>query len=236
MTPPVLTRDQVRRVDALAIERYGMSSLVLMENAGRGVVDVLLAADPTLLDARSRGDVIIVCGKGNNAGDGFVIARHLSIRGIPSIVLMLSPPSELTSDSRHNWELLSGCPGVIQLHPTRKTPESPSATPWNYANGSAWIIDAMLGTGSHGEPREPIATAIRIMNACPSRRLAVDIPSGLDCDTGIPAAATVRADVTCTFVAMKPGFLQDSAQSCLGDVHIVPIGVPPRLVSEAFGV
>src|SRR5687768_3416728 len=141
MAPPVLTREQVRRVDALAIERYGMTGLVLMENAGRGVVDVLLAADPSLLDARRRGDVIIVCGKGNNAGDGFVIARHLSIHGIPSTVLMLFPPRELTPDARHNWDLLAGCPGVIQLHPTKETPATSDATPWKYANGSAWIID-----------------------------------------------------------------------------------------------
>ena len=104
------------------------------------------------------------------------------------------------------------------------------------AAGAAWIIDAMLGTGASGEPREPIATAIRWMNAQPARRLAVDIPSGLDCDTGVAASATVRADVTCTFVAMKRGFLAPAAKPYLGDVRVVHIGIPASLAREAAGV
>jgi NAD(P)H-hydrate epimerase len=94
----------------------------------------------------------------------------------------------------------------------------------------------MLGTGATGEPREPLASAIKCMNQSPAGRLAVDIPSGLDCDIGIAAVATVRADVTCTFVAMKPGFLRPEAKPFLGEVHVVDIGVPPRLVREAAGV
>jgi NAD(P)H-hydrate epimerase len=235
--PAVLSREQVRRVDSLAVAKYGMSSLVLMENAGRGVVDELLAKDPALLDSRPLGDVIILCGKGNNAGDGFVIARHLSIRGVPSIVHMLCPPIELSPDARRNWDLLAGCPGVVSLCPANPgANESLDDVPWKYATESAWIIDAMLGTGATGEPREPFAKTIKNVNACPCRCLAVDLPSGLDCDTGVPASNTVRADVTCTFVALKPGFLEESAKPYLGDVHVVSIGLPPRLVREAAGV
>src|SRR5687768_3041531 len=134
----VLTREQVRRVDQIAIERYGMSGLVLMENAGRGVVDVLLALDPSLMadsgpapsiswyglgggaarlqasprpspphkgKGTSRG-VVILAGRGNNAGDGFVIARHLKLRGVDAKVLLLFPPAELTDDARKNYEVL----------------------------------------------------------------------------------------------------------------------------------
>lgn len=235
--PTILTRDQVRRVDELAVNQYGMSSLVLMENAGRGVVDVLLAVDPTLAGSRGRGGVIIFCGKGNNAGDGFVIARHLDIRGIPSLVVGLCPPIELAPDARRNYDILDGCSGVIRIHPLKGESQATRKEPWEaYANESTWMIDAMLGTGSHGEPREPFASAIRCINASPGRRLAVDLPSGLDCDSGVAASATVRADVTCTLVAMKPGFLQESAQPYLGDVRVVSIGVPPRLVQEAAGV
>ena len=232
MDPPILTREQVRRVDEIAVNKYGMSSLVLMENAGRGVVDVLLAVDPTLAESRGRGGVIIFCGKGNNAGDGFVIARHLDIRGIPSLVVLLCPPIELTSDARRNFDLLDGCSGVIRIHSLDVT-QATNQEPWEaYVNESTWLIDAMLGTGSLGEPREPFAAAIRRINESPGRRLAVDVPSGLDCDTGVPASATIRADVTCTFVALKPGFLKESAKAYIGDVHVVSIGVPPRLLEE----
>src|SRR5690606_2594800 len=100
MEPFVLTREQVRRVDALAIERDGMSGLVLMENAGRGAVEALLAFDPSLLTGSP--PVAILCGKGNNAGDGFVIARHLEIRGVACRVLLLAPAEQLTGDARTN--------------------------------------------------------------------------------------------------------------------------------------
>jgi NAD(P)H-hydrate epimerase len=242
--PLVLTREQVRRVDALAIERYAMSGLVLMENAGRGVVDVLLAVDRSLLaDASGRlapspraegtgRTVVILCGKGNNAGDGFVIARHLHIRGVGAKVVLLSPPAELAGDARVNYEvLLRADLPVVDL--------SGGVTPKlldEHASDAAWLVDAMLGTGATGEPREPVATAIRWMNAHAGRRLAVDVPSGLDCDSGVASSATVRADVTCTFVALKPGFLRPEAFHFLGDVRVVSIGVPLRVVREAAGV
>jgi NAD(P)H-hydrate epimerase len=235
--PLVLTREQVRLVDSLAVER-GMSSLVLMENAGRGVVDVLLDVDPTLRPKpgdppRTPGNarVVILCGKGNNAGDGFVVARHLEIRGIQSCVILLCGDGSLTPDARANYQLLNQS---IELPPWG--PSSVSQVLENYLRTPDWIIDAMLGTGATGEPREPLASAIECMNQSSARRLAVDIPSGLDCDTGFAAAATVRADVTCTFVATKPGFLRPEARLFLGEVHVVDIGVPPRLVREAAGV
>jgi NAD(P)H-hydrate epimerase len=213
-----------------------MSSLVLMENAGRGVVDVLLAVDPSLVaatDGPSRGPVaariVILCGKGNNAGDGFVIARHLLIRGVNAKVVLLNPTEQLTGDARRNLEILTRC-NVPLIEPssgvTAKLLDE-------HGGDAAWLIDAMLGTGATGEPREPFATAIRWMNAHPGRRLAVDLPSGLDCDTGAAASATVRADVTCTFVALKPGFLRPEARPFLGEVHVVSIGTPPALAQEA---
>jgi NAD(P)H-hydrate epimerase len=219
--PPALTRQQSRRVDELAIERYGISSLVLMENAGRGVVDVLLGIDPTPR-------VAILCGKGNNAGDGFVIARHLEIRGLDVRVVLLAAPAELAGDARRNFEILQHCDVPVadlsrDFSPTRLA---------EAAGGAMWLLDAMLGTGAKGEPREPIRSAIRWMNAQDARRLAVDLPSGLDCDTGQSAAATVRADVTCTFVAAKTGMLRPTAAPFVGELHVVSIGVPPRLVRD----
>src|SRR5688572_4189767 len=112
-SPLIISREQVRRVDDIAVQQYGFSSLVLMENAGRGVVDVLLAVDPSLVRLREmhRGSgapirfehpVTILCGKGNNAGDGFVIARHLLLRGVNAKVVLLNPPEQLTGDARRN--------------------------------------------------------------------------------------------------------------------------------------
>ena len=269
MTPTVLTRDQVRCVDALAIERYGMSGLVLMENAGRGAVDALLAFDPSLLKEKSsplagppRGpgspaerlaasnpegvalrlaanhlihaapQVVILCGKGNNAGDGFVIARHLEIRGVATNVLLLATPSELTGDALANYAILqhSNVP-IVDVSTGQLEPQLTQ-----HAAGATWLVDALLGTGAAGEPREPFATAIRWMNGQPARRLAVDLPSGLDCDTGQPSTATVQADLTTTFVAAKPGFLTPQAKPYVGELRIIDIGVPPRLVREAAGV
>jgi NAD(P)H-hydrate epimerase len=223
-----LTRRQARAVDELAIDRYGFLGMVLMENAGRGVVDVLLGIDSGLAEEQAR-SVVILCGKGNNAGDGFVIARHLEIRGIRSQVVLLAPPHELRGDARANYEILGHTDvPMIDL-------SAVDALPIALASETAdcvWIVDALLGTGASGEPREPLATAISWMNAQPVPRLAIDVPSGLDCDTGQAAAATVIADHTCTLVAPKVGFLTPAAADFLGQLHVVSIGIPQQLIDE----
>jgi NAD(P)H-hydrate epimerase len=101
--------------------------------------------------------------------------------------------------------------------------------------GADWIVDALLGTGARGEPRPPLDEVIRRLNRQDARRLAVDLPSGLDCDTGQVADATIRADHTCTFVAAKAGFRAETAREFLGQVHVLDIGVPRRLVEAAAG-
>ncbi|NOZ40157.1 MAG: NAD(P)H-hydrate epimerase [Planctomycetes bacterium] len=228
MTTLTLTRQQSREIDALAIERYGIPGMVLMENAGRGVVDVLLGVEPGIVDEPAR-SVMILCGKGNNAGDGFVIARHLDIRGVSVKVILLAAAVELRGDARTNYEILSHSQvPIVDLSGVGELAQRLDSE----AVDAAWIVDAMLGTGARGEPREPLATAIRWMNAQPRKRLAVDLPSGLDCDTGQPAAITVRADITCTFVAVKQGFSADSAHDFLGELHVVSIGTPPSLLDE----
>lgn len=258
--PTYLTRDQSRRIDQLAIERLGIAGVVLMENAGRGVVDVLFEIDRQLADAsaapplggpggavrasaailsesrgsspRSAAPVVILCGKGNNAGDGFVIARHLAIRGVPATSLCLGAPHELTSDARINYAAAVAC-GLQIIDLSRECSSAALIAQLDsHSPGARWIVDALLGTGAQGEPREPLATAIRWMNAHPARRLAVDLPSGLDCDTGAAASATVRADVTCTFVAPKAGFANPTAASRVGLVRVVSIGLPSSAIQE----
>lgn len=238
--PPALTRDQTRRVDQLAIDQYGISSMVLMENAGRGVVDVLLDVDSQL--AASTGEtarVAIFCGKGNNAGDGLVIARHLAIRGVSAQTLLLYGPEELQGDALSNYQVLSRCElPIIELADELATigddANDANALFDEHAGGAAWLIDAMLGTGATGEPRSPVDVAIAWMNRQAARRLAVDVPSGLDCDSGKPADKTLRADVTCTFVAPKIGFEAPAAAPLVGQLRVVSIGTPPRLLQQVL--
>lgn len=227
-TPVALNRKQSRLIDQIAIEQYGFSGLVLMENAGRGVVDVLLQTDSQLIGAPDR-RVTILCGKGNNAGDGFVIARHLAIRNVAAKVLLLCPSSDLRGDALHNYEILTHCNvPIAELSES----SSISAALDEQADGSSWLVDAILGTGAQGEPRSPFDQAIDWMNRQAAKRLALDLPSGLDCDTGQPARQTVRADLTCTFVTSKVGFQISPAEDYLGQLYVVSIGIPPTLADQ----
>jgi NAD(P)H-hydrate epimerase len=231
--PLVLTREQSRRVDELAIREYGFTGLVLMENAGRGAVDVLLGVDPTLANDGSL--VAILCGRGNNAGDGFVIARHLAIHGVAARVVLLCPPAELTGDARANYDILvkSRAPLADLSAAAQRGDAALCQALDRTAGDAAWLADAMLGTGAVGEPREPFRMAIEWINRRAGRRFAVDLPSGLDCDTGAAAMATVRADVTCTFAAAKPGLLEVAAAKYVGELHVASIGVPPAVLRQA---
>ncbi len=220
--PPTLTRAQVRRVDRLAIEQFGISGLVLMENAGRGVAD-------TLCELGIDGPVVVCCGKGNNAGDGFVIARHLDLRGHDVRVLLWGLPDELAGDAAANFRILGKTDVPIEVF----SDSDEAARLDDALAGAAWIVDALLGTGARGEPRPPLDVAIDRLNASSASRLAVDIPSGLDCDTGEPAEHTFAAAVTCTFVAAKPGLLADGAEAYVGRLHVLDIGAPRKLLELA---
>ena len=224
----LLSREQSRRVDALAISEYGIPGMVLMENAGRGVVEILLRKDETLTGADAP-LVSILCGKGNNAGDGFVVARHLEIHGVRCHVLLLCHPSELRGDAQANYKILQH----TNVRTIDLSQSEDLATELDAHSGTAvWLVDAMLGTGARGEPRAPFRTAIEWANRQSARRLALDVPSGLDCDSGAAAEVCFSADCTCTFVAAKQGFAQPTAEPYLGDLRVVSIGVPPRLILE----
>jgi NAD(P)H-hydrate epimerase len=218
-----LSRDQVRAIDRRAIEEFGVPGVVLMENAGRGAAEVLRSLGIS-------GPVVTCCGKGNNGGDGFVIARHLDNAQIPVRVLLFSPPTELTGDAEVNYRIIakSGLPIVnLSTHPLAEKALH------NELAGAAWVVDALFGTGLTGPVRPPYDRVIAAINASPARVLAVDIPSGLDCDTGQPLGATVRAHHTVTFIAPKKGFASPTALAWLGQVHVVDIGAPRQLLPQA---
>ena len=221
-----LTRTQAREFDRRAIEEYGVPGIVLMENAGRGV-----AVQVRKYNAKKR-PIIVCCGKGNNGGDGFVIARHLDNFGWPVKVLLFAEPAELTGDAAVMFEIVKRSGVPLDYAPLEVLGIE------DYLNDAVtmfeggWIVDALFGTGLSGSVREPYDRVIAAINASPSWVLAVDIPSGLDCDTGQPLGATVKADVTTTFIALKNGFSVPEAAPWLGEVHVVDIGAPRALVEQ----
>ena len=216
-----LTREQVRELDRRAAEEFGLPGIVLMENAGRGCYLSLRAHGCS-------GSVVICCGKGNNGGDGFVIARHLDAAGIAVKVLLFADASQLRGDAAANFAITRRSGLAI----TEFGRNVSAAEIDQHLAGAAWVVDALLGTGAQGNPHPPIATAIERINAAPARIFAVDLPSGLDCNGGEPASPTVRADVTGTFVALKVGFANSAALSHLGKVEVIEIGVPRKLLQD----
>jgi NAD(P)H-hydrate epimerase len=219
-----LSRAEVRSLDRRAIVHYGVPGTVLMENAGRGTAELLHALG-------IHGPVVICCGKGNNGGDGFVIARHLDNRRVAVKILLFAHPQELTGDAATAYRIvaLSELPVIV----FDRVPLDGDALNRELA-GADWVVDALYGTGLQGPVRPPADQAIAAINVCGARVLAVDLPSGLDCDTGEPMGATVRADHTATFVALKKGFANPAAAKWVGQVHVVDIGAPRKLVEGAL--
>lgn len=222
MELPPLTREQVRHVDQAAIENYGMMGLVLMENAGKGATDLInqLAAD---------GPTLILCGPGNNGGDGYVIARHLQLAGRDAKVLSLVDPNVLRGDALINAKIARHADIEIQVASNKADIEQAM-------NGSVCLVDALLGTGATGDLRPLYAQCVQVANdyqpGFPVVRFAIDIPTGLDCDTGHASSPTFRADHTLTFVARKIGFTKNNADEFTGVVHEIGIGVPKRLLQS----
>lgn len=215
-----LTREQVRAIDRRAIDEFGIPGVVLMENAGRGATEVLLRLGV-------RGTVTVCAGKGNNGGDGFVIARHLDLHGQPVRVLLFARPEDLTGDAAVNYQIIARSGLPIAVFPDATFDDRSLQAD---LGRSAWLVDALFGTGLTGAVRAPFDRVITAMNATGVPVLAVDIPSGLDCDTGLPLGPCIRATHTVTFVAQKQGFANPAAKEWLGEVHVAHIGAPRALL------
>lgn len=218
-----LTCSEVRDIDVRAVRDFGLPSIVLMENAGRNCAELLVKLGIS-------GPVVICAGKGNNGGDGFVIARHLRNRGVDVRLLLLASPSDLKGDAAVNYRILklSGWEGESVGNDVDRSGLLRQFT------SAEWILDALLGTGSKGELREPFSTVVSAINEADRKVFAVDLPTGLDADTGQPGAVCVRADHTATFVAPKIGFNNPAAISVLGNVHVVDIGIPAVMLDSTF--
>ena len=230
-----LTREQVRELDRRAIDEFGIPGIILMENAGRAVADEvarLYAAGGPAGPAREDAAVVILCGKGNNGGDGYVAARHLFNRGIVPSVFVCARLDEVSGDACVNLEIIRRM-GVDVFEVTS---ERGLRFVEQAAARAAVIVDALLGTGAVGEARGLIRSGIEIINRAsppggPRRPVvAVDLPSGLDANTGEVLGACVKADVTVTFVAPKRGFSRAQGPLHTGRVVIVEIGIPRQLL------
>lgn len=211
---------EVRDIDRRAIEDYGLPGLVLMENAGRNAAALLESL-------QIAGQIAIVCGKGNNAGDGLVMARHLQNRGHDVRVLLAAEMADYQGDAAINLQVVqrSRIPLVCLASAARDA--------WRRElDPAAWIVDAILGTGATQKVRQPFVSVIEAINGMGKKVFAVDIPSGLDCDTGEPLGTCVRATVTGTFVSRKIGFDVQGAGFWTGKVHVLDIGVPRKLLQD----
>ncbi|QDU12179.1 NAD(P)H-hydrate epimerase [Gimesia aquarii] len=216
-----LSRKAVRSVDQRTVEEFGLPGIALMENAGRGVFELLVSL-------KVKGPVKICAGKGNNGGDGFVIARHLDNAGIPVQIYLLADPEQLKGDAAINYQVALRMGLVIHCDPNLDYPEEFRT----FLEEADWIVDALLGTGIQGTIRPPFTTAIQIMNQSQGNKLAVDLPSGLDCDSGLPLGDCVVANHTATFVAEKKGFALPDSKQYTGTISVLDIGAPRKVVTE----
>ncbi len=222
-SPIVLSREQVRMIDRIAVEQFGIPSLVLMENAGRSCAEALLSIGVST----TTGPVCICCGKGNNAGDGFVMARHLAAADVPVEILTFFDESEFSPDARTNFRILQR--SDIPIHQLSLPHEILQLRRHLYH--SSWVVDALLGTGFSGSLRAPYDTIIAEMNDSGRPILSIDLPSGLDCDLGSARSGAVQAHTTISLVALKPGFQSELGKRYAGQVIVGSIGIPHNLIS-----
>jgi NAD(P)H-hydrate epimerase len=241
-----LSRHEVRRLDVQAAEELALPSLLLMENAGRGAAGWLAElagamppdsggrpfSPPPSAEGPGLAKVLILCGPGNNGGDGGVVARHLDAWGFPVRVVWFARSDQLRGDAAVQWTILERS-GVEQsawfdAHPSDQELEAASIA--RLLADADWLVDGLLGTGLSRPVEGPLRTVIEAINHSGKPVFALDLPSGLDADTGQPLGVAVRARATATFVAAKLGFTAPGAADYTGEVTVIDIGLPRRLL------
>lgn len=221
-----VTRQEMKELDRQAIEEFGIPAIVLMENAGRVVAEEVLK----LLDLSNPGQVVVLCGRGNNGGDGFVVARHLFNRNVPVSVVYFGLIAEA---------LDRPAPGAAQVNlkiikqmgvPIEESKDINVSAISNKIKVSKVIVDAIFGIGLERPVAGALKELIEQINTLKIPIVAVDVPSGLDADQGIPLGAAIRAARTVTFGAAKIGFFQPAAQPYLGKYQVADISIPRTLL------
>jgi NAD(P)H-hydrate epimerase len=225
ITKRAFGRDEIREIDRKAIEEYEIPGIILMENAGRNVAEEVLKMLPGTDKAR----VAIFCGKGNNGGDGFVIARHLYNEGVDVSVYLTTEVSRVLSDGDASTNLKILLNMNLEIKELR---EEHIGEIGNELHDYNVIVDAIFGTGLSGEVREPVRTLIMKINEANIPVVSVDIPSGLSCDDGVVLGIAVKAAKTVTFVAAKTGFFQECGKEYTGELIVSDISVPKELIED----
>jgi hydroxyethylthiazole kinase-like uncharacterized protein yjeF len=221
---PVMSRDQVRAVDAWAIKTMGIPGVVLMENAGRSCAEFI----QTKLARIANPLVVIFCGTGNNGGDGYVVARHLHNANIRSRVIICGDIGKIKGDAKVNLDIITKMGIAIETQDimSLQTPKNIEKVVGRLAEGAILIVDGIFGTGLQGQLADNYISLVNTINLQGIDIVAIDIPSGLDCDTGQPLGAAVKASATITFVAAKKGFaISPDAAKYTGEVYVASIGI-----------
>ncbi|HAX61579.1 MAG TPA: NAD(P)H-hydrate epimerase [Elusimicrobia bacterium] len=204
----IITSDEIRRLDGLAVEKFLIPSIVLMENAGKNTAEIILKK----FHPRQ---VTIFCGGGNNGGDGFVIARHLFNHGIKVKVFTAQKTSKYSGDALTNLNIIRKIKIPVTYLSSQKI-KIPKVD---------LIVDALLGTGTKGKIREPYKKIIQKINSAKIPVVSVDIPSGIDADTGKNLGGAVKSNLTVTMVAIKKGLRIHDGRKCAGKIIVTDIGL-----------
>ena len=221
----IVTAAQMQEMDRRTIEEFGIPGRVLMESAGRGATGFFLRR----IYRRGAGSVGILAGKGNNGGDGFVIARYLAQRDIDVKVYLLGEADGVRGDAAANLNLLP----LLNVPVCEIKDENAFAAHRAEMGHRAYWIDALLGTGLNADVRGFYRDAIEFINGCNRPVLAVDIPSGLNADTGQPCGACIQAEATATFAFAKIGHVNHPGAGYCGSVEVIDIGIPPVMLRPA---
>jgi ADP-dependent NAD(P)H-hydrate dehydratase / NAD(P)H-hydrate epimerase len=217
-----VTAAQMRELDRRTIDELGVPGAELMERAGAGVARYIIELSRSC--PRPAASVRLLAGGGNNGGDAFVAARHLHAAGLATELLLAVPPEKLAGDALQHFELMRSAQVPLRLlsEPADWARLAPSE------ESAGLLVDGLLGTGASGAPRGALGAAVDYINACRHRAqvLAIDIPSGLDADTGLAPGAAVRADTTLTMALPKCGLLMPEALDYVGRLEVIDIGIP----------
>lgn len=220
-----LTREEMRELDRKAIEEFQIPGILLMENAGRNVTEEAVK----VIDDPGKEKIAVLCGKGNNGGDGFVIARHLYNKGITVKVFLFAKIADILTDGDASTNLRI----LLNMKIPVKECIDPLGTNdlLNNLGKYTILIDALFGTGLSGEVREPFKTLIRGINTLKKTVISADIPSGLDCNTGNVLGVAIKAKKTVTFAVAKQGFYLGEGSNYTGEIVVTDISIPRDLLS-----
>lgn len=217
-----ITPKKMKEIDLAASRVFGIPSLILMENAGRGLAEVAAG----MLSGKEK-RVVCVCGKGNNGGDGFVCARHLVNKGLEVSVFLIGESEQLKGDAQLNFSILEKMEVSVEKIITKDDLKKLEG----FLKKTDLVIDAIFGIGVSGSVKDPYCQIIKAINASKKKVLAVDLPSGLDATEGFLLGSCIKADITVTFVAPKTGLVKNQGPEFCGEVIIVDISAPKQLLA-----